>query len=203
MSDSDDMDARVAALGATVHEEGASVAAPAHEYPLDMLSSSSEEEEAPTLPVKKRKSKGGRLTARRKKTTRRVSGEQETPSPNTANNLLENRVNDLENEVETVEGKLVSSEESNKLANKSVTLLKQEIKLLKDQLKLASGEDAAQEICRLKGEVLTLSNASVKATRLGEELAAEKTTVNLRGAEAVEAAASTQNSDLTVEHPYD
>ena len=101
----------------------ASVAAP-HEYPLDMLSSSDEEgeEQQPSQkgPPKKRKSKG-RLTARRKKTTRRVSGEQETPSPGTANNLLENRVNDLEEEVETLEGKLAVAEESRKQGSKEVS----------------------------------------------------------------------------------
>jgi hypothetical protein len=135
MSDSDDMDAHVAALGATIREEGAAVAAP-NEYPLDLSSSSEEEEESPTLPVKKRKTTG-RLTVRRKKTTRRVSGARdEQPSPGTANNLLEGRVNDLENEVVTLTGKLVVAEESHKLANKSVTLLKQEIKLLKGENKV-------------------------------------------------------------------
>jgi hypothetical protein len=177
MSDSDDMDARVAALGATVHEEGASVAAPAHEYPLDMLSSSSEEEEAPTLPVKKRKSKGGRLTARRKKTTRRVSGEQETPSPNTANNLLENRVNDLESEAEELQRQFKLSEDNRKTGSATIVLLNKQVKLLKEELKLTSGEDAAQEVVRLKRELASLSDASTKATRLGEEFVVAKTTV--------------------------
>jgi hypothetical protein len=169
MSDSDDTQA----LAANIRGDGAVAA------PHDFLSSSSEEEEdeAPTLPMKKRKSKGGRLTARRKKTTRRVSGEHETPSPNTANNLLEGRVNDLENEVETVEGKLAKTEESRKQGSKEVGLLKQEIKLLKAESKALGAEEAAQEIRRLKAEVVVLSDTAAKATRLGDEVAIDKTTI--------------------------
>jgi hypothetical protein len=175
MNDSDDTQA----LAAKIRGEGATVAvapaAAAHDYPEALLTSS-EEEEAPTGPMKKRKTTGTRLS-RRKKTTRRVSGEQETPSPNTANNLLENQVNDLDKEVETLPGKLATAEESHKLANKSVALLSKQVKLLKEQLKLTQGEEAAQEVVRLKRELATQSDACAKATRFGEELAVEKTTV--------------------------
>jgi hypothetical protein len=104
MSDSDDMDARVAALGATVHEEGAASAAPAHEYPLDMLSSS-KEEEAPTQkgPPKKRKTTG-RLTAQEDHATC-VRGTRDT-QPQHGNNLLENRVNHLEGAWEDLQRQL-------------------------------------------------------------------------------------------------
>jgi hypothetical protein len=172
MSDSDDTDALVA----NIRGDGAVAAAPPHEYPSDMLSSS-EEEEAPNLPVKKRKTTG-RLTARRKKTTRRVSGaSEEAPSPNTANNLLEGRVNDLEEETVELQRQLTVSEDNRKAGSATIVLLNKQAKLLKDQLKLTSGEDAAQEVVRLKGEVVVLSDASAKATRLRDELAVAKATV--------------------------
>jgi hypothetical protein len=143
MSDSDNTQA----LAANIRGDGAAVAAaPPHEYPEDMLSSSEEEEEEPTLPMKKRKSAGGARLTRRKKTTRRVSGEQETPSPGRANNLLEGRVNELEEESEELQRQLATAKEGRKQANTRVSLLNKEVKLLKDQLKLTSGEDAVQEI---------------------------------------------------------
>jgi FixJ family two-component response regulator len=101
------------------------------------------------------------------------------PSPSTAVNLLEDRVNDLENELEKTQEKLTLSEESRKQANKAVSLLKQENKLLKQ-------EDSAKEIRRLKSELERAVAAEVVASSkikgLALELAVEKSTVlDLRG----------------------
>jgi hypothetical protein len=113
-----------------------------------------------------------------KTTTRRVSGaSEEAPSPNTANNLLENRVNDLESEVETLQGKLELSEESRKQANARSSLFGKEVKLLKEEKKTLGSDELAQDNRRLKAEVVVLSNASAKANRLGEELVVAKATV--------------------------
>jgi hypothetical protein len=155
MSDSDEMNALVAALGATIPEEGATVAAApaqAHDYPEELLTSSDDEA---TGPMKKRKNKGRCLT-RRKKTTRRVSGEQETPSPTTANNLLENRVDDLEEEVLTRQGKLVLSEDARKQGKETISLLNKQVKVLKEELKALSAEEVAKELGRLKVELSTV-----------------------------------------------
>jgi hypothetical protein len=51
------------------------------------------------------------------------------------------------------------------------------VKLLKEEKKVLGAEETAQEVVRLKRELASLSDASVKATRLGEELAIDKTTV--------------------------
>jgi chromosome segregation ATPase len=180
MSDSDDTQALVANIqvdGAAVASAAVASAPAPHEYPTEMLTSSSEEEEAnPTLPVKKRKTTG-RLT-RRKMTTRRVSGaSDEAPSPGTANNLLEGRVNDLEGEMETLQGKLAQSEDGRKQAKETIFHLNKQAKLLKEELKVLGAEESAKEVGRLKGEVAALTDASTKATRLGEELTVSKATV--------------------------